>query len=105
MSDDLVIPEFLRNAKRRAAPRLRRWSRMLPRRPEGYRWEAAERWEIDVPPTWSDIGKTDRGIGPGRRRVWVTLEGGWAHIRDAETYRKVRVSEWERVANKGIKVA
>lgn len=101
---DLTIPDFLRSARRRSAPRPRRWSRMLPQRPEGEKWEHAERWEITVPVTWSDVGQSNLGIGSGRRRVWVVTGTKWAYIRDAEGHRKVPISEWERAANKGQRV-
>jgi hypothetical protein len=101
MTDDLEIPQFLRGAKRRGAPRARKWSRMTAQRPEGEKWEAAERWEVTVPRQWSKDGS----VAPGTRYLWVIEHRTWTELRDAENYSKVPTADWQRVARKGRKVS
>lgn len=100
---DLALPDFLRDAPRRPMPKVRKWKKMVARRPEGEKWAEAERWEITVPASWSDrgAGTTTAAFGSGRRRVWVVQGTKWAYIRDAEAHIKVPVSEWAQVARKG----
>lgn len=83
-------------------PRQRKWKRLKAERPEGEKWVEAERWEITVPPSWSDM---DGGLGSGRRYVWVVQGTKWVYIRDNEKHRRVSVIEWAPVARKGRAVS
>ena len=98
------IPAFLRGkSPTTVVPRKRRWTRLVAQRPEGDRWAAAERWEITVPPEWSD---RHGGLGSGRRYVWALEGRKWAYLRDNESYViQVPAADWQRAANKGRRVS
>lgn len=106
MDDDLTLPAFLRvEPGTKRMPRARRWSRMLPKRPEGAKWEVAERWQVHVPTSWSDVGIDRLGVGSGTRVLWVLEGKTWTELRDNEGYAKVPTVDWQKAANNGRKVS
>lgn len=98
MTDDLTLPAFLVRERGPIRMPVQRHKRMLPVRPEGSKWEAAERWEICVPDEYFGA------LAPGYRCIYQPGHK-WAELRDAEAYGKVRAAEWERVSNKGRKIS
>jgi hypothetical protein len=106
VTDDLAFPAFLVGVRKKSGPpRARKWARMLPVRPEGAKWEAAERWQVNVPVRWSDIGKESRGVGSGTRLLWVIEGRTWTELRDTEGYVKVPTVDWQKAAKNGRKVS
>lgn len=101
--DGLEIPAFLRSAKRASPPRERRWKRLAPRRPDGEKWEKAERWEITLGLEHSRTGSSGRAVGlaSGTRMVWVIEGTKWAELRDAEDFLKLPIAEWRRLQRHG----
>lgn len=104
MDDGLEVPPFLRGTAPGPKPRPLKWTRLRAERPEGAKWEAAERWQVCIPDT-KEASCGD--IPPGYRRVWVIYHDGlkYAELRDAEAYAKIPAAAWARIANKGRKVS
>jgi hypothetical protein len=105
MQDDLAIPAFLRRSREDKKPEVKaKRRRFKPRKPEGERYEDAERWEVF-------IANTDlylKHLGSGIRRVWVAEdETGssvmWLH--DGERQQSVSMSEWKRMSAKARRIA
>ena len=100
MADDLEIPAFLRAAARQPKPKARRhrWTRLKAQRPEGAKWEAAERWQVTIPDTREE---SCGDIPPGARLVWVIAGARWVELRDAEAYAKIPAQLWAKMARAG----
>ena len=99
MEPDLTIPEFLRGRGPNAmANRPPRWKRIKPKpRPEGQRWEQAERWEVFV-------GQELLGLACGRRRLWVVEGRKWARLHDGESQVKVPMALWRQTQRSGKQI-
>ncbi len=96
--DTLEFLPFLRGSAPGPKPRKLRWTRLRAQRPEGAKWEAAERWQICVPDT-KEASCGD--IPPGYRLVWVIQGTKWCELRDAEAYAKIPAPLWARMARAG----
>jgi hypothetical protein len=103
--DDLAIPAFLRRSRDQKPVEVKpRRKRFKARRPEGERYEDAERWEVFIANTDHYL----RRLGSGIRRVWVAEdETGsrliWLHDGGAE--QSVSMSDWARISAKGRRLA
>lgn len=98
MIDTLEIPAHLiaRPGSRRKVPTVQWKGRKQPR-PEGDKWQEAQKWMVTVPPAWCGQGQ----LAPGTRMVWAIIGRKWVEIRDVEGYVKVALSDWQRVVHKG----
>jgi hypothetical protein len=98
---DLAIPSHLQRTKGDAGrPRHLRWKRMRAQRPDGSKWEGAERWEIKVPGGGRDpksISWCGSGLAAGTRLVWAIIGRKWVELRDNEGYAKVPRAEWDEI--------
>lgn len=92
MTDTLALPDFLRAAPGSLRkPRAPRWHRMPERpRPEGARWEAAERWWVHVPNEMTQLAS-------GYRRLWVITGRKWCRLHDGQDQCKVSMGDWESI--------
>lgn len=98
MDHDLLIPEFLRAAGKVRLPREPRWKKMTARpRPEGQRWETAERWEVFV-------GLALPGLACGLRRLWVVEGRKWARLHDGESQVKIPMELWRQTQRRGKQI-
>lgn len=107
MIDPGPIPAFLLAPKgsRKVIVSRRRWAKIRVERPEGAKWEAAERWEVCIPDA-KEIKQSMGDLAPGTRCVWVLYAEGhkWAELRDAEGYAKLPARLWEQMARKGRRI-
>lgn len=103
---DLNPPAFLSAARRATAPRPRRWKRIKVRRPEGKKWEAAQRWEVTFGPEHSYTKPNGRtgGLAAGTRCVWVIVGRKRVEIRDAEDKCVMTLAEWRLLERHGRQV-
>jgi hypothetical protein len=103
--DDLSIPAFLRRSKDQVKPEVKtRRRKFKARKPEGERYEDAERWEIFIANTEHYL----KHLASGIRRVWVAEdETGsrlmWVH--DGEHEQALSFSDWARISAKGRRLA
>lgn len=92
----------------RSKMRAPRWKKIKAVRPEGKKWEDADRWEITVPGGGAEKTALDWGgegaLAPGRRYVWVIPGRTWTEVRDGEGYIKVPTGEWNQIARTGRQV-
>jgi hypothetical protein len=102
MVDLLEIPTHLiaRPGSRRKIPTVQ-WKGKKQPRPEGDKWQEAQKWNICVPPEWGNTKVTVGRLATGTRMVWALIGRKWVEIRDAEGYVKVALSDWQRVVHKG----
>lgn len=98
---ELALPDHLRRVRGDTPkPRPVRWKRVRAQRPEGAKWETAERWHVHVPREWGGTAG-DSKLAPGYRHLWVITGGKWTELRDAEAYIKVPTKDWDRHINRG----
>lgn len=99
MTDPNPMPDFLRVAPgTRRMPRSRRPAKLVAVRPEGLKWEYAERWEVTV----DEVNCP--GVASGTRCLWVIPGRTWTEVRDSEAYCRLATKDWERMANKGRQI-
>jgi hypothetical protein len=100
--DDLPIPDFLKGSRAGPKPRWTSpWRHGKAQRPEGAKWEEAERWEVYLP---HKLVAGDGHPAVGTRLVWVIAGKTWTELRDAEGYIKIATADWNRLAQKGRKI-
>jgi hypothetical protein len=92
LNDELMIPDFLKRTKADTKKfRAPRWKKMpKAQKPEGERWEKAERWEVKL---HDEVPK----LGSGQGRKWARLADGGATV-------KVSMAAWSQVARHGRKL-
>jgi hypothetical protein len=101
VNDDLMIPDFLQRSRGEAPKKFRapRWTKLSKAvRPDGEKWTAAKRWEVQL---HDEVPK----LGCGRRMVWVVEGRKWARIADGGATCKVPMSIWGLLARSGKEVA
>lgn len=102
-TDDLAIPEFLRGSRPGPKPRWTSpWTRLKAQRPEGAKWENAERWEVYVD---HHHAAGDGRCAVGTRHVWVIPGRTWTEVRDSEGYMKLATADWNKMAKAGRQVS
>jgi hypothetical protein len=99
VTDDLEIPAFLRGSRPGPKPRATTpWRMPTQGRPEGERWQEAERWLVYIDTRLAP------NLASGSRLVWVSLGRKWAYVRDAEGHQKMAASDWHRMSKSGTQI-
>lgn len=103
--DDLAIPAFLKRQPGEVKPEVKtRRAKVKARKPEGERYEDAERWEVFIESTETFLRK----LACGQRKLWAAEDetgARWVWLHDGETEQRVSMEAWQRMANKGRRIA
>jgi hypothetical protein len=68
-------------------------------RPEGEKWEGAERWLCHVDTRLAPA------LASGSRLLWVVEGRKWVYVRDTEAHQRMPAADWNRMSRTGRKLS